>query len=101
MLVLQNQIAHLEKINERNNNEIVTKYESELREMKKRGEDKVNENQIKINELKENQSMMSETQARKLQFEADMQLWKMQCDKLAKQIQQEKYNNQIDLAKRK
>ena len=48
---LQNEIATLEKANERNNNEVVTKYEAQIRELKKKGEEKMQENDIKISEL--------------------------------------------------
>ena len=50
-IILQNEIAQLEKANERNNNEIVTKYESQIRDLKKRGEEKMSENDVKISEL--------------------------------------------------
>ena len=48
---LQNEIATLEKANERNNNEVVTKYEAQIRELKKKGDEKMQENDIKISEL--------------------------------------------------
>jgi hypothetical protein len=48
---LQNDIAQLEKINEKNNNEIVNKFENQIKEVKKVGTEKLSENEVKINEL--------------------------------------------------
>ena len=41
MIDLENKIQGLEKLNEKNNNEIVTKYEAQIKEIKKRGEEKI------------------------------------------------------------
>jgi len=41
----------LEKLNEKNNNEIVTKYETTIKDIRKKGDDKLQENDVKISEL--------------------------------------------------
>ena len=51
MIDLENKIQSLEKQNEKTNNDIVTKYEGQIKEIKRKGEEKVQENEIKISEL--------------------------------------------------
>jgi hypothetical protein len=51
MIALQNEIQQLEKLNERNNNEIVTKYETTIRDIRKKGDERLQENDVKISEL--------------------------------------------------
>ena len=75
-IILQNEIAQLEKANERNNNEIVTKYESQIRDLKKRGEEKMSENDVKISELQENRNIMDDTYKRRIQFDAELHHWR-------------------------
>ncbi len=58
---MQNEIAQLEKINEKNSNDIVNKFENQIKEVKKVGTEKLSENEVKINELQENRNIMDET----------------------------------------
>lgn len=58
MIELENKIQTLEKRNEKNNNEVVTKFEGQLKDIKKRGEERIMDNGIKMAELKENLSTM-------------------------------------------
>ena len=90
---LQNEIAHLEKANERSNNEIVTRFETQIKDIKKKGEEKLSENEVKINELQENRNIMDDTYKKRVHFEAELFHWRTQCENLKKVIQQEKYNN--------
>lgn len=92
-IALQNQIAQLEKLNEKNSNEIVTKYETQIKDMKKKGDEKLQENEIKINELQENRNIMDDTFKKRTEYEAELHYWRNECAKLQKLIQQEKYNN--------
>ena len=48
---LQNEIAQLEKQNERNNNEIVTRFETQIKDIKKTGDQRITENEVKLSEL--------------------------------------------------
>ena len=98
---LQNEIAQLEKQNERNNNEIVTRFETQIKDIKRKGDEKVQENEVKLSELQENRNIMDETYKKRVHFEAELFHWRTQCENLKKVIQQEKYNNQIELAKKK
>ncbi len=78
-IALQNEIAQLEKINEKNNNDIVNKFENQIKEVKKVGTEKLSENEVKINELQENRNIMDETYKKRVQFEAELHHWKNQC----------------------
>jgi hypothetical protein len=98
---LQNEIAQLEKQNERNNNEIVTRFETQIKDVKRKGDEKITDNEVKLSELQENRNIMDETYKKRVQFEAELFHWRTQCENLKKVIQQEKYNNQIELAKKK
>ena len=79
----------------------MTKFESQIKDIKKKGEEKVVENEIKINELKEERNNMDETYKRRIQYEAQLASWKNQCNHITKIIQEEKYNIQIEQAKMK
>jgi hypothetical protein len=98
---LQNEIASLEKLNEKNSNEIVTKFEGRLRDQKKKGDERLTENEVKINELQETRNIMDDTYKKRIEYEAELHHWRTECAKLQKVIQQDKYNSQIDLAKKK
>jgi hypothetical protein len=91
----------LEKLNEKNNNEIVTKFESTIKDIRKKGDDKLQENDVKISELQENRNMMDDTQKKKMAFEIELSHWRNECAIKAKEIQEVKYKNQIELAKKK
>ena len=73
---MQNEIAQLEKVNEKNNNEIVNKFENQIKEVKKVGTEKLSENEVKINELQENRNIMDETYKKRVQFDAELHHWK-------------------------
>lgn len=75
-IALQNEIAQLEKVNEKNNNEIVNKFENQIKEVKKVGTEKLSENEVKINELQENRNIMDETYKKRVQFDAELHHWK-------------------------
>jgi hypothetical protein len=66
MIELENRINTLEKKNEKNNNEVVTKFEGQIKDIKKRGEERVQDNDIKMAELKENLNLMEEVDRKKL-----------------------------------
>ena len=83
---MQNEIAQLEKVNEKNNNEIVNKFENQIKEVKKVGTEKLSENEVKINELQENRNIMDETYKKRVQFDAELHHWKTQCQQLTKVI---------------
>jgi hypothetical protein len=44
----------------------VTKYETQIKEIKKRGEEKIVENEIKINELQETRNVMDDTYKKRI-----------------------------------
>ena len=75
MIELENQIQNLEKQNEKNNNEIVTKFETQIKDIKKRGEEKISENEIKISELQESRNVMDETYKKRIQYETELHHW--------------------------
>ena len=85
-IALQNEIQQLEKANEKDNNEIVSKYEVQIRDIKKKGDEKMQDNEVKINELQENRNIMDETYKRRIQYEAELHHWKTQCASISKQI---------------
>ena len=58
----------MEKANERNNNEIVTKFEGTLKDIKAKGDEKIQDNVIKINELQENRNNMDATEKERRLF---------------------------------
>lgn len=101
MIDLENKIQGLEKLNEKNNNEIVTKYEAQIKEIKKRGEEKISENEIKISELQESRNVMDDTYKNRIKYETELHHWRTQCNSILKVIQEEKYNIQIEQAKMK
>jgi len=59
----------LEKKKEKNNNEIVTKFEGQIKDIKKKGDDKLVDNEVKINEMKEERSNMDDTYKKKIYYE--------------------------------
>ena len=101
LIDLENKIQSLEKQNEKNNNEIVTKFETQIKDIKKKGEEKVAENEIKINELKEERNSMDETYKKRILHEAQLAAQKNECNKITKTIQEEKYIIQIEQARMK
>lgn len=48
MLELRSKIEALEKQNEKKQNEAVTKYEGQIKDIKKKGEEKMNDNTTKM-----------------------------------------------------
>ena len=48
----------------------MTKFETQIKDIKKKGEEKVAENEIKINELKEERNSMDETYKKRILHEA-------------------------------
>lgn len=97
----ENKIQGLEKQNEKNNNEIVNQFESKIKDLQKKGEEKVAKNEITINELTEDRKGMDEIFRKRIQHEAQLASWKNQCNQIQKVIQEEKYNIQIEQAKMK
>ena len=85
-IALQNEIAQLEKLNEKNNNEIVNKFEIQIKDVKKKGDEKVQDNEVKISELQENRNIMDETFKKRMQYEAELFHWRNQCTNLTKII---------------
>ena len=85
-ITLQNEIIGLEKHAEKSSNEIVTKFETKIRDVKKKGDEKLQENEVKINELQENRNIMDETYKKRLEFEAELHHWKTECGKFIKII---------------
>ena len=83
----------MEKQNERNNNEIVTRFETQIKDIRRRGDEKLQENEVKLSELQENRNVMDETYKKRVHFEAELFNWRTICENLKKLIQQEKYNN--------
>ncbi len=101
MIDLENKIQALEKQNERNNNEVISKFEGQIKDIRKRGEEKILENEVKISELQESRNVMDDTYKRRIQYETELQHWKNQCLAIEKVITEEKYNIQIEQAKMK
>lgn len=66
---LDTKIQTLEKKNEKDNNEIVNKYESQIKDIKKKGEEKIVDNEVKINELKEERNNMDDTYKKRIFYE--------------------------------
>lgn len=54
---------------------MVTNYEGEIKDIKKRGEEKATDTEVKMSELKENLNLMEEVDRRKLQFETELNHW--------------------------
>ena len=77
LIELESKIQALDKKNETKNNEVVSKYEVEIKEIKKKGEDKMTENDVKMSELKDNLNLMEEVDRRKLQFETELNHWQV------------------------
>ena len=101
MIDQENKIQTLEKQNEKNNNEIVNKFEGQIKDIKKKGEEKIQENEIKISELQESRNVMDDTYKKRIQYETELFHWQNQCTQLTKVIQEEKYHIQIEQAKMK
>ncbi|CDW79859.1 UNKNOWN [Stylonychia lemnae] len=101
LIDLETKIQTLEKKNEKENNEIVTKYQNQIKDMTKRGQEKIVENDTKINELREERNNMDDTYKKRIYFETQLQHWRNQCNSIQKVIQDEKYNIQIEQAKMK
>jgi hypothetical protein len=76
----------LEKYNERNNNDIVTRFERQIKDLRKQGDEKLQENEVKINELQENRGIMDDTYKKKVHYEAELFHWRNQCLNLTKVI---------------
>lgn len=83
---LETKINSLEKKNEKENNEIVTKYESQIKDIKKKGDEKIVENEVKINEMKEERNNMDDTFKKKIYYETQLQHWRNQCNNIIKVI---------------
>jgi hypothetical protein len=66
MIDLENKIQALEKQNERNNNEVISKFEGQIKDIRKRGEEKILENEVKISELQESRNVMDDTYKRRI-----------------------------------
>jgi cupin superfamily acireductone dioxygenase involved in methionine salvage len=86
LIDLETKITSLEKKNEKDNNEIVTKYEAQIKEIKKRGEEKIIDNEVKINELKEERNNMDDTYKKRIYYETQLTHWRTQCNNLLKVI---------------
>lgn len=69
LIDLETKIQGLEKKKEKNNNEIVTKFEGQIKDIKKKGDDKLVDNEVKINEMKEERSNMDDTYKKKIYYE--------------------------------
>ncbi len=76
MIDLESKIQALEKKNEKENNEIVTKFEGQIKDIKKKGDEKLNENEVKINELKEERNNMDDTFKKKIYYETQLGHWR-------------------------
>ena len=83
----------MEKHAEKSSNEIVTKFESKIRDTKRKGDEKLQENEVKIHELQENRNIMDDTFKKRMEFEAELHHWRHECATLTKVIQQEKYSS--------
>lgn len=92
LIDLETKITSLEKRNEKENNEIVTKYEAQIKDIKKKGEEKIMDNEVKINELKEERNNMDDTYKKRIYYETQLAHWRNQCAQIGKVIQDEKYN---------
>jgi hypothetical protein len=66
MIELENKISTLDKKNEKKNNEVVNKYEGQIKDIRKKGDEKMLENDVKMSELKENLNLMDEVDRKKL-----------------------------------
>lgn len=66
---METKIKALEKKNEKENNEIVNKYESQIKDIRKRGVEKLVDNEVKINELKEERNNLDETYKKRIYYE--------------------------------
>ena len=69
LIDLETKIQTLEKKNEKENNEIVTKYQNQIKDITKRGQEKIIENDTKINELREERNNMDDTYKKRIYFE--------------------------------
>lgn len=69
LIELENKIQTLEKRNEKENNEIVNKFESQIKDIKKKGDDKLIENEVKINELREERNNMEDTYKKRIYYD--------------------------------
>lgn len=72
VIELEAKIQSLEKRNEKDNNEIVNKFEVQIKDIKKRGEEKLVENEVKINEMKEERNNMDDTYKKRIYYETQL-----------------------------
>lgn len=86
LIDLESKIQSLEKKNEKENNEIVNKFEGQIKDIKKKGEEKITENEVKINEMREERNNMDDTFKKRIYYETQLAHWQTQCANITKVI---------------
>jgi len=95
---LENKIKQIEKVNEKNTNEVTTKYEREINDSKKKHKVTIEDKTKKEKEKKDQLESMEEEERHRIAYEAELGIWKQDCERLKREIQEQKYQNEIDLA---
>ena len=90
-----------EKTTEKEINEAQNEKESELQRIKKQGQDKIDENNVKIHEKEEEKLSMKEIEKIKVIYELELYEWGTRCTDLQDSITKIKYDNQIKMAETK
>ncbi len=101
MLQLRNKIIDAEKGTEKQINEAQNEKETELQRVRKQGQERIGENDVKIHELHENQLSMKQIERKKVIYELELFEWGTRCKDLQEQITKIKYDNQIKMAETK
>lgn len=101
MLQLRNKIIEAEKSSEKQINEAQNEKETELHHVQKQGQEKIDENNVKIHEEQEKQLSMKDIEKKKVIYELELHEWGERCKDLQELITKTKYDNQIKMAESK
>ena len=75
--------------------------EEEFRKLAKSGKERLGDGEVRIKELSEQEQALKEIEKKKALYELELFEWGEQCRKVQSKITRAKYENQIELAKRK
>ena len=54
----------------------MTKFETQIKDIKKKGEEKLQDNEVKIQELQENRNIMDDTYKKRIEYDAELFHWR-------------------------
>ena len=101
LLQLRNQILDYEKKIEKTTNDETKKMQQNINDMKTSGNAKLQDGQVKVSELNENMMAMEDILKKKAMYEFKLMEWRDACRVLQENITQAKYDNQIELARKR